>query len=90
MMSDKNWVGLTPLPSGQFADYVWDGLSETMRNVFRHASEVGVDEYLMGAKAITLSALIKRKLVGYRESSYRLTEDGKALVEWMKNKERNT
>jgi hypothetical protein len=78
----------TQLPSGKFADYVWDGLSYAMRDILLQVKEVGEDR-LMWTKVPTLNALIKRGLVDYHNYSYRLTEDGKALVEWVKDKERN-
>jgi hypothetical protein len=74
------------LPSGKFAEYVWDGLSYAMRDILLQVKEVG-EPRLMWTKGQTLKALIGRGLVD--GITHRLTEDGKALVEWMKNKEKN-
>lgn len=75
------------LPSGKFAEYIWDGLSYSMRDILLQVKEVG-ETRLLWTKGQTLNALIKRGLAD--GITHQLTEDGKALVEWMKDKERNT
>lgn len=89
-MADKreNVFGLTPFPEhGGYIEYAWDGLSYAMRDILLQVKEVG-EARLMWTKGQTLNAPIKRGLVD--GATHRLTEDGKALVEWMKDKERNT
>jgi hypothetical protein len=94
-MTDKreNVFGLTPFPErGGYIEYVWDELSYAMRDILLQVKEVG-EARLMWTKVPTLNALIKRGLVASRfdgtVDNYYLTEDGNALMEWMKNKERN-
>lgn len=85
-MADKreNVFGLTPLPGGGYAEYVWDELSPKMREGLSFAGDF--PERWMFSNHSTLAALRRRGLLNQIN---RLTESGKDLLEWMKNNERN-
>lgn len=77
---------LTQLPSGKFADYVWNGLSEPMQRVVLDIARKDVLCLQYGdIRSTTVDALLRRNLLA---SEYCLTEDGKALVEWIENRQR--
>jgi hypothetical protein len=85
MVDKRNGMDMPQLPSGRFAEYVWDGLSETMRDVFRGIDRRGED-HLRWAHRQTLVALEKRRLLAVDvDYFFCLTEDGKALVGWIRD-----
>lgn len=94
-MTDKRETvfGLTPFPvCGGYIEYAWDGLSPKMREAVELAkisrsTRQDLPSWWIFSNNRTLTALQRR---GLFNQNGRLTEDGKALVEWMKDKERNT